>query len=165
MVALFLTNSNEFILSYLAAWALGSATALVNYNLSGDALIHCLKLCGSKVVLVDSESVVRSRIEALRERIEGDLGMTIVVLDDARKSEILSLDPVRPDDNFRESVDPQDAGMIIFTSGTTGNSIERDSVCKRHSLTDLIRISQSSPDTYRPSLPNYVHALQTNGHQ
>ena len=123
MVALFLTNSNELVLSYLAAWALGSGTALVNYHLGGDALIHCLKLCRSNLVLVDPESEVRSRIEAVRDRIEGELGMTIVILDDAKKSEILSLDPVRPDDSFRHDIAPQDALMIIFTSGTTGNTL------------------------------------------
>ncbi|KAF4549909.1 AMP-binding enzyme-like protein 25 [Elsinoe fawcettii] len=119
LVSFYLMNSPEFIFAYLATWAIGTAPALINYNLTGDALIHCLKLAGSKVILVDEESDCRARIEESRSRIE-ELGMRIVILDSATKAHLLSLPPKRPERKYRAPVKPTWPMCLIYTSGTTG---------------------------------------------
>ncbi|PSK33498.1 Fatty acid transporter protein [Elsinoe australis] len=120
LVAFYLMNSPEFIFTYLATWAIGTAPALINYNLSGDALIHCLKLGGTKVIVVDEDAECRGRIEEIRDRLENELGMTIVILDKETKEYILTLEPKRPERKYREVVKPSWPMCLIYTSGTTG---------------------------------------------
>jgi acyl-coenzyme A synthetase/AMP-(fatty) acid ligase len=104
LVSLYLTNQPEFIFAHLGSWGVGSAPALINHHLAGDALVHCLKVAGGKLLLVDEESEAQARIEAVRDRIEGELGMTIRVLDKHTKGEILRLEPKRPEDEYRAGV-------------------------------------------------------------
>lgn len=113
-------NSPEFMFSYAASWAVGSAPALINYNLAGDALIHCLKVSGSKIVLVDEDAECRARIEEMRSRIENELGMKICVLDQDAKVMLKSLEPKRPERWYRENIRPDFPMCLIYTSGTTG---------------------------------------------
>jgi acyl-coenzyme A synthetase/AMP-(fatty) acid ligase len=101
LVAQYMMNRPEFLFVHLGSWAIGSAPAWINYNLAGDALVHCLKVAGSKVIIVDEDEDCRKRIEDVRERLEGELGMKIVVLDQAQKGEISRLEPKRPGDELR----------------------------------------------------------------
>ncbi|KAK5139684.1 hypothetical protein LTR04_003406, partial [Oleoguttula sp. CCFEE 6159] len=115
LVAFYLQNSAEFMFAMLGSWAVGCAPAMINYNLGGDGLVHCLKLSGSKIILVDEDSECRARIEAVRDRIEGELGMKIVVLDHALKAEINASEPKRPEEKYRQNVTGE------FPIGTTGH--------------------------------------------
>jgi len=115
LVAFYLNNSPEFMFAWAATWAIGTAPAMINHNLGGDALIHCLKLSDSKVVLVDGENELRSRVEEIRERIEGELGMKIIVLDDELKAKIAGIAPKRPDPELRRNIKGTDPVMLIFT--------------------------------------------------
>jgi acyl-CoA synthetase (AMP-forming)/AMP-acid ligase II len=101
LVAMYMTNRPEFLFAHLGSWSIGSAPAWINYNLAGDALVHCLKVAGAKVVLVDEDAECRKRIEHVRERLESELGMTIRVLAQDLKGEILRLEPKRPGDEMR----------------------------------------------------------------
>ena len=105
----------------LGSWAIGSAPALINYNLAGDGLVHCLKVAKSKVLLVDSDTACVARIKAERERIENELGMRIIILDTATKAAIAALSPTRPDDSYRNNVAGEFPIFIFYTSGTTGH--------------------------------------------
>jgi len=120
LVCFYLMNSPEFIFSYLASWAVGSAPALINYNLSGDALVHCLRVSGSKVILVDADADCRNRVEDVRSRIEGELGMTILILDTATKQTLTQAEPRRPEREYRENVNGSFPMCLMYTSGTTG---------------------------------------------
>lgn len=115
LVAVYLQNSPEFMFVMLASWCIGTAPAMINYNLASEGLIHCLKLSGSKVVLVDEDSECRARIEACRERIEGELGMKIIVLDEKMKHEISSTDPKRPEDKYRAGMKGEFPMCLIYT--------------------------------------------------
>lgn len=94
-------NRPEFLFAHLGSWAIGSAPAWINYNLAGDALVHCLKVSGAKFLLVDEDAECRRRIEEVRERLEGELGMVVKVLDKELKGEIARMEPVRPGDEMR----------------------------------------------------------------
>lgn len=120
LVAFYLQNSPEFMFGLLGSWAIGSAPAMINYNLGGDSLIHCLKLSGSKIVLVDEDSDCRSRIEEERSRVEGELGMKIIILDAVQRDQISAIKATRPDDSYRATMEGEFPMCLIYTSGTTG---------------------------------------------
>lgn len=101
LVAMYMMNRPEFLFTHLGSWSIGSAPAWINYNLAGDALVHCLKVAEAKVIVVDEDEECRRRIEEVRDRLEGELGMKIVVLDQAQKGEISRLEPKRPGDELR----------------------------------------------------------------
>ncbi|KAF2203852.1 acetyl-CoA synthetase-like protein [Delitschia confertaspora ATCC 74209] len=121
LVSFYLTNHPEFIFGLLGSWAVGSAPAMINHHLAGDALVHCLKVAGSKLLVVDEDAECRERIEAVRERIEGELGMRIVVLDRELKGEICRMEPRRPEDRYREGIKGSFPMCLFYTSGTTGH--------------------------------------------
>ena len=104
----------------VGSWAIGSAPALINYNLGGDGLIHCLKIAQSKVVVVDEDEACQQRIEEQRDRIENELGMKIIVLDAAMKAAIAAMEPKRPGNEYRDGVTGEFPIFLFTTSGTTG---------------------------------------------
>jgi acyl-CoA synthetase (AMP-forming)/AMP-acid ligase II len=120
LVGFYLQNSPDFIFAWLGLWAVGAAPAMINYNLSGKALLHCLKISGAKMLLVDEEMELRGRIEDVKETLEADMGMTIVVLDPPVKNDIYGLEAKRPEDAYREGVKGDWQMCLFYTSGTTG---------------------------------------------
>ncbi|KAJ4297536.1 hypothetical protein N0V90_005428 [Kalmusia sp. IMI 367209] len=121
LVSFYLTNQPEFMFAHLGSWGVGSAPALINHHLAGDALVHCLKVAGGRLLLVDEDSEAQERIEAVRDRIEGELGMTIRILDKQLKGEILRTEPKRPEDEYRAGVTGIFPIFLFYTSGTTGH--------------------------------------------
>jgi acyl-coenzyme A synthetase/AMP-(fatty) acid ligase len=101
LVSMYMMNRPEFLFAHLGSWSIGSAPAWINYNLAGDALVHCLKVAGAKVLLVDEDMECRKRIEDVRDRLEGELGMTIKILAQELKGEISRMEPKRPGDEMR----------------------------------------------------------------
>lgn len=114
-MSLYLTNQPEFVFAHMGSWGAGSAPAFINHHLAGDALVHCLKVAGGKLLLVDEEPEAQARIEAVRDRIEGELGMTIRILDKHTKGEILRMEPKRPDDEHRAGVKGTDPMFLFYT--------------------------------------------------
>ena len=87
---------------------------MINFNLAGDALVHCLKISGAKVILVDEEDRVRSRAEGERRRIE-ELGMQTVVLSEDLKKSIAGKTAQRPDDSYREGLKGSFPSVLFYT--------------------------------------------------
>jgi acyl-CoA synthetase (AMP-forming)/AMP-acid ligase II len=114
LVSFYLTNSPDFIFAWLGLWAVGAAPTMINYNLSGKALIHCLKVAGSKLILVDEEEVLLNRIEDDRAEIE-KLGMQIHVLNGDLRQKIYGMKPERPADSCREQVKGNWPVAIFYT--------------------------------------------------
>ena len=112
-VAFYLTNSPDFVLAWLGLWAIGAAPAMINYNLAGNALIHCLKVPKAKLLLVDEDPALRARIDEERGKIEGDLGMNVVVFDKNVKNQVLAQEAKRPEDAYREGI-KGDWPMVMF---------------------------------------------------
>lgn len=108
-------NRPEFLFVHLGTWSIGTAPAWINYNLAGDALVHCLKISGAKVLIVDEDSECRKRIEDVRSRLEDDLGMTIQVLDQSLKGEILRMEPKRPGDELRKDAKGKAPVFLFYT--------------------------------------------------
>lgn len=88
---------------------------MINFNLTGDALIHCLKVSGAKVLIVDGEEKVNSRVEAAKAKIEQELSMQAIILDQQLKSIIAARPAERPDDSYRSGVKPDFPAIVIYT--------------------------------------------------
>ncbi|MCJ1476151.1 hypothetical protein MMC13_004816 [Lambiella insularis] len=118
--ALYMQNSPEFIFIWLGLLAIGCAPAMINWSLSADPLVHCLRIAGGKLLLVDEEQGCQDRVESQRKRIEGELNAKIVVLAKSLKKDIAQMPAFRPNDTYRSSVQAQSPVALIYTSGTTG---------------------------------------------
>jgi acyl-CoA synthetase (AMP-forming)/AMP-acid ligase II len=112
-VSFYLHNSPDFVLAWLGLWAIGAAPAMINYNLAGKALMHCLKVPQSTMLLVDEDPALGARIEESREQIEGELSTTIKVLDFQTMKDVRNQKAERPADTFREGV-KGDWPMVMF---------------------------------------------------
>lgn len=115
LVATILTNSPEFAFNWMGCWSIGCAPALINYHLTGDALVHCLRVSGAKIVIVDWDSEVRQRIEEVRSVVEGELGLKIIILDDVVRASINALPARRPDDKLRRGMEPSFPMCLLYT--------------------------------------------------
>ncbi|MCJ1364541.1 hypothetical protein MMC16_003652 [Acarospora aff. strigata] len=114
LVAFYLQNSPHFMFAWLGLWAIGCAPAFINYNLSGEALLHCLKVAGASVVLVDVEHGCVERIQEVEDKIKGQLGIDIRWLTEGLKRD-MGLDKAElPPDEHRAGV----TGELPI--GTTG---------------------------------------------
>jgi acyl-coenzyme A synthetase/AMP-(fatty) acid ligase len=119
VVGIYLTNCPEFMFAWMGLWALGAAPALQNHYVGGEALLHCIKIAGIKLLLVDSDDDCRERVVAIRNDIT-KLGINIVILDEAVKAHIDTLKPTRPPDSLRQQIKITDPGVLLYTSGSTG---------------------------------------------
>jgi acyl-coenzyme A synthetase/AMP-(fatty) acid ligase len=130
LMAMYMMNRPEFLFVHLGSWAIGSGPAWINYNLAGDALVHCLKVAGAKVLLVDEDMDCRKRIEDVRDRLEGELGMTIKILDQELKGEISRMEPTRPGDEVRTVAKGKFPLFLFYTRYVDARHLSR-----RQSLT------------------------------
>ncbi|KAK0750112.1 hypothetical protein B0T18DRAFT_479882 [Schizothecium vesticola] len=103
LVALDFQNTDTLVFLLFAVWSLGAIPALINYNLSGSPLAHCVQRPGARLVLVDP--VVAANFEVVTPALE---------------SQMLRSESIRPPDDQREDAMPDDMGALVFTSGTTG---------------------------------------------
>ncbi|MBL8531374.1 MAG: long-chain-acyl-CoA synthetase [Hyphomonadaceae bacterium] len=122
-VALFLPNCCE----YVAAWAglakIGVASALINNNLAGAALAHCLSISGAAHVITDAETA--TALGTIRAGLARPL--TVWVIDRPASEDHRALDlrtpklaPERPSSSLRAGLKARDVALYIYTSGTTG---------------------------------------------
>ncbi|KAF2120856.1 long-chain fatty acid transporter-like protein [Lophiotrema nucula] len=115
MVALDGGNSPEYLMLWLAIDAIGAMTSFINWNLTGAGLVHCVKLCESRLLIADTD--VRSNVEPCRSELEG-LGVDIKYYDPAYFESLKDFS--RIPESRRENVSVESVRGLIYTSGTTG---------------------------------------------
>ncbi|KAI1735630.1 fatty acid transporter [Xylaria scruposa] len=118
LVAFFMGNSPDFALAWMGLWAIGAAPALINHNLTRQALLHCLDIAGSKLVLADGPAELLERLDAVREDLDA-AGARIIKVADVRV-QIEASPATRPPDDLRAAVMPNSPFGLFYTSGTTG---------------------------------------------
>lgn len=119
MVAMYLYNSADFLMIFFAAHCIGAAPALINYNLEGKPLMHCLAVCQTKLLIADPDQGCQQRLDRSRQEIQ-NAGTQIETLTSELKQEIKSR-PVRvPEDKYRKGIKGDHPYALIYTSGTTG---------------------------------------------
>ena len=129
IVALDFTNSPKMIFLMLGLWAIGAFPALINYNLTGKPLLHCIKTASARLVLVDDEIASKFSPE-VREALalgdfmgEGKGSVDVTIVDAALEGKIALVQGVREPDTIWQGQGINEGNRmssLIFTSGTTG---------------------------------------------
>ncbi|KAI7882824.1 acetyl-CoA synthetase-like protein [Lichtheimia hyalospora FSU 10163] len=118
-------NHPSFVVALLAISKIGAVPALINNNLSDQALLHCLQVTESRLFLFDPvytqqvatmAAQARSLNMALYGYGEGYTDDFPMVTEDM----LASFSKEQPDDTCLHKVQPEDPAMLIYTSGTTG---------------------------------------------
>ncbi|QVM12577.1 hypothetical protein D8B26_007198 [Coccidioides posadasii str. Silveira] len=120
LVAVYLQNCAELPLIWFGLWAIGCSPALINYNLAGPALIHCLKVSGAEYLIVDPSPDCSSRIDEERSAVEGELKMKPLLLDESLKAYVATFPSAVPDESLRLGLEGGSPSCLFYTSGTTG---------------------------------------------
>ncbi|KAF9388010.1 hypothetical protein CPB97_001739 [Podila verticillata] len=154
-VAMFMTNSPLFIISWLALLKIKAVAAFINNQISGPVLIHSLKTANAQLLVFDYEL-----IQVLHESIEGIREMGYRLFTVTPKEQVLAFDEQgKEDERFyefmgwrqcsaegysrdtRRDVVIGDAVALIYTSGTTG--FPKAVVMDHGRCTSMIGIGQS----------------------
>lgn len=88
---------------------------MINYNLSGDALLHCLKISGAPILLTDEEEGCKARIREAKQRIESELGMKVIELSVDLKTELSAKHAPRISDDYRKGVKGSSPITLFYT--------------------------------------------------
>ncbi len=126
-VSIVMENRIEFLASFIALNKLGAVAALINTNLTGAPLIHCIKITGSKMCLFGEERLD----EIAQVKSDPDLACIdnwLFVTDDGTQECPGWARDLGKDANAEEDSNPSqslkntlaDTALYIFTSGTTG---------------------------------------------
>ncbi len=121
-VALFMPNRIDYLAIWYGLSKIGVATALINNQLTGPALAHCLNISNAAHCIVDDETAaafeeVRATLAhpmqewTLAEAHQGQRNLT---------QTLKSCSPLRPDRKLRDGLMARDTALYIYTSGTTG---------------------------------------------
>lgn len=89
-------NSPDFLFIWLGLLSIGAAPALINYNLASGALVHCVKISGTKLLFYDCAPDCAARIEASAGELRA-LGVELILLDATLKAELDGYPTERPE--------------------------------------------------------------------
>ena len=110
-VGFYLQNSPDFMFAWLGLLAIGCYPAMINYNLVGGALVHCVKLAECPLMLVDEDfserGVNNSGLDAL--------GVNRVILDRAFRDRLARLEPRVPDLKYTKHADEKTRYALRYT--------------------------------------------------
>ncbi|KAH0550996.1 hypothetical protein GP486_007642 [Trichoglossum hirsutum] len=125
IVAINFANSPTFVFMWLGLWSIGAQPAFINYNLTGKALLHCVRTSTARLLLVDDglDTLTQEVLDvasAADFRGQGQGGIEIVTFTPDVESEVLNTPGFRAPDSDRGGRLLSDIGILIFTSGTTG---------------------------------------------
>jgi hypothetical protein len=116
IVAMDFMNGEKFIFIWLGLWSIGAKPAFINYNLTGKALAHCVKVSMTRLILVDPE-IQHNVTKDVRDDLPD---VQFVLFSPEIEAEAMSTDGVREPDSCRTETKSQNMAMLIYTSGTTG---------------------------------------------
>lgn len=122
-VALFMPNRIEYLAVWMGLAKVGVVTALINNNLTGPALAHCLNLSGARHIIADSETVqAYSEVKDTLSKKTVQWQMEGGAQPHSDLARVLkTCSPLRPDRKaMREGIKAKDLALYIYTSGTTG---------------------------------------------
>ena len=121
-VALFMPNRLEYFPIWYGLSKIGVVTALINNQLSGAALAHCLNISGAVALLVDAET--SPVFEAAKGMVEKPIPQWVLGPAHGEQRDLVqalkSCSSLPPDRIAREDIRARDTALLIFTSGTTG---------------------------------------------
>lgn len=113
-VALVMENQPDYVAIWLGLTRIGVVVALINHNLAGAALAHCIRIASPRLVL--ASPALASNCEAAAT----ECGAPLIICDGRLDGELaaLSAAPLELDETEQPTV--SDHALYIYTSGTTG---------------------------------------------
>jgi fatty-acyl-CoA synthase len=121
-VALFMPNRIEYFAVWYGLSKIGVVTALINNQLAGLPLAHCLNISGASHVIMDAETALV--FDAARGLVEKPLQQWVLGPTHGEQRDLFqalkSCSQLAPDRRMREDMTARDTALLIFTSGTTG---------------------------------------------
>lgn len=119
-VALFMENRPEYVMVWYGLSKIGVTCALINHNLEGDALSHCINIVDAKAVITgaDQDAGIASVDGKLTDEPAvwswgGQAGKDLAASLDQQSDE-------RPSREHRAEIRGKDLCLYVYTSGTTG---------------------------------------------
>jgi fatty-acyl-CoA synthase len=122
VVALLMENRPEFVVYWLGLAKLGAVTALINTNLTGRPLAHCLDVSGAKHLILDAalaENYANAESEMNTALTVWSSGGDVPGAEDLDSLRAQQPERRLPPDT-REGLTGGDKLFYIYTSGTTG---------------------------------------------
>ncbi|QYJ07798.1 long-chain-acyl-CoA synthetase [Qipengyuania flava] len=119
-VALMLENCPDYLATWFGLSKVGVVSALINTNLQGEGLAHCLSIVESKAIIAGGTQA--ERVEEVLTGLTGDIalwdfdGKTGHALEEA----LAAQSDTRPPADVRAGLDGRATALFVYTSGTTG---------------------------------------------
>lgn len=126
-VAVFVRNRLEYVALWFGLTKRGVIPALINFQLAGNALAHCVNISDARHVIVDVDLI--DGWKSAREHLDDGLTEWAAFgeVPKGHKRKMTSFDetltdivPNRPSKDIRSGITAGEQGMKMFTSGTTG---------------------------------------------
>jgi len=121
-VALLMPNCWEYIATWFGLSKVGIVTSLVNTQLTGNSLAHCLNIGETQHAII-AEELADAFLSAREQAdVAAKPWVSGASLDWAGDFDaaVAEQSPARPEKSLRDSVQPSDPVLKMFTSGTTG---------------------------------------------
>jgi fatty-acyl-CoA synthase len=126
VIALMMCNRVEYLAAWVGFSKVGVTTALINTNLTGQALAHCIAIANTSQVVADE--TCWKQVEEARPFIDRHLMLWVLGLNDADETSdrrdldkpVRGASSVRPPRNLRQGLTNRSTALLIYTSGTTG---------------------------------------------
>ncbi|XP_060577290.1 long-chain fatty acid transport protein 2-like isoform X2 [Ruditapes philippinarum] len=123
-VAIMIENEPSFIWTFLGLQKLGIAVAFINYNIKGQPLVHTIRACEAKVLIVGTADRIFHSVDEVWHNIAnipifvhgGDRGDRYKSWDSLMTAAL----PVPVCRSVRQNIKTNIPSCYIFTSGTTG---------------------------------------------
>lgn len=121
-IALFMENRPDYIAFWAGMAKIAVRTALINYNLAGAGLAHCIKVVDCKAIVMNQE--LAPNFASARASVKLPLGAFVLggAVDGLTQIDkaVNQAAPGRLDKSVRAGVKGGDVALYIYTSGTTG---------------------------------------------
>jgi fatty-acyl-CoA synthase len=121
-VALFMENRPDYIAFWAGMAKIAVRTALINYNLAGAGLAHCIKVADCRAIVMNPE--LAAQFVSARGQVELPLGAFVL---GGQADGLVQIDGAvdgaannRIDRSARAGVKGGEVALYIYTSGTTG---------------------------------------------
>jgi fatty-acyl-CoA synthase len=122
--ALIMNNCSEYVAIWLGLTRIGVVVALVNSQLSGDAMVHSIKVASPKAVIVGAD--LARRVAAVRSQVPSGVACYVHGASGEDFAQLAPLLAALPGDMLSEAECAPPAidamALYIYTSGTTGLS-------------------------------------------
>ena len=120
-VALFMENRPEYVAVWYGLSKIGVVTGLINHNLNGEGLAHCINIADAKAVIMGADQA--NAIESAKSFLKASPAFWALSSEGTAQDLTAALadqSDARPDRSHREHLRGKDICLYVYTSGTTG---------------------------------------------